>query len=72
MRRRFSLLVVVVLVVIALAASTFYLSSKTRGANRVATTRAAGDSTARPDSAARQEPDTMCFASRIGLPCDTQ
>jgi len=72
MRRRFSLLVVAVLVVLALLASTYYLSLRTRGANRIASTRPAGDSIARLDSAARQEPDTMCFAARIGLPCDTR
>jgi hypothetical protein len=74
MRRRFSLVLVAVLVVLAFVASTHYLSSRTRVADRIASTRPARASLARLDSAtradARQERDTMCFASRIGLPCD--
>jgi hypothetical protein len=74
MRRRFSLVLVAILVVLAFVVSTHYLSSRSRGAGRIASTRGAGDSSARLDSAvradARQEADTMCLASRIGLPCD--
>jgi hypothetical protein len=74
MRSRFSLVVAAVLVVLAFVASTHYLSSRTRDADGIASTRPARDSLTRLDSAtradARQEADTMCFASRIGLPCD--
>jgi hypothetical protein len=74
MRRRLSLVLVAVLVVLAVLASTYYLSPRTRGADRIASTGAVRDSLAGVDSAARadarQQVDTMCFASRIGLPCD--
>jgi len=74
MRRRFSLALLAVLVVLAVVVSTHYLSPRTRGARRVASTSASPDSLARLDSAARADAhadaDTMCFASRIGLPCD--
>jgi type II secretory pathway pseudopilin PulG len=74
MRRRFSLVLLAVLVVVAVYVSTNWLSHRTRGINRVASTSVARDSLARLDSAARAESredaDTMCFASRIGLPCD--
>jgi hypothetical protein len=72
MRRRSTLALVAVLVVIAIV-STRYVSLRNQAARRTA----AGeprDSVARLDSAARadarQDADTMCFASRIGLPCD--
>ena len=74
MRRRLSLVLVAVLVVLAVVVSAHYLSLRTRSADRIASTGPTHDSLARLDSAARadarQEADTMCFASRIGLPCD--
>jgi hypothetical protein len=74
MRRRFSLALLAVLVVLAVLVSTRYFSPRNRGAHRVASTGISRDSLARLDSAARAESredaDTMCFASRIGLPCD--
>jgi hypothetical protein len=74
MRRRFSLVLLAVLVVVAVFVSTHWLLHRARGVNRVASTSVARDSLARLDSAARAESredaDTMCFASRIGLPCD--
>jgi hypothetical protein len=74
MRRRLSLVLVAILVVLAGVASHHYLSPRTRGANRIASTGPARDSLASLDTTARadarQEADTMCFASRIGLPCD--
>ena len=74
MRRRLSLALLAVLVVLAVVVSTRYLSPRNRGMHQVASTSAARDSLATLDSAARadarQEADTMCFASRIGLPCD--
>jgi hypothetical protein len=74
MRRRLSLVVVAVLVVLAVVVSYHYLSPRNRAPNRIASTGPERDSLARLDSAARadarQDADTMCFASRIGLPCD--
>jgi hypothetical protein len=71
MRRRFSLALFAVLVVLAVVGSTYYLSPRVRG---TPSTRVSRDSVARLDSAARaearQDADTMCFASRIGFPCD--
>jgi hypothetical protein len=76
MRRRLSLVLVAILVVLAVAASYHYVSVRKRAMDNVALTGPGHDSLARLDSAARadarQEPDTMCFASRIGLPCDTR
>jgi uncharacterized protein YpmS len=68
MRRRFSLALIAVLVVLTVFVSTRYLSPRNQAARRVAA--AQRDSLARLDSAYRQEADTMCLASRIGLPCD--
>ena len=74
MRRRFSLALLAVLMVLAVGVTTQYLLPRNRAAHRVASTGASRDSLARLDSAARAEAraesDTMCFASRIGLPCD--
>jgi hypothetical protein len=74
MRRRLSLVLVAIVVVLAVVASILYLSPRTRSAGKIASTSPAADSLARLDSAARadarEERDTMCFASRIGLPCD--
>jgi hypothetical protein len=73
MRRRLSLVLVAVAVVLAVLVSAHYLSLRTRTAHRLASTRPAHDSLARLDSAARadaRQADTLCFASRIGLPCD--
>ena len=74
MRRRLSLVLVAILVVLAVVASYRYLSRRNRAADKIATTGPERDSLARLDSAARadarQEADTMCFASRIGLPCN--
>jgi uncharacterized protein YpmS len=74
MRRRLTLALLAVIVVLAVVVSTRYLSPRNRGTHQVASTSASRDSLARLDSAARaearQEADTMCFASRIGIPCD--
>jgi hypothetical protein len=74
MRRRHSLALLAVLVVLAFFASTRYLSPRNQAARRVAPTVEQRDTLARLDSAAgadsRQDVDTMCFASRLGLPCN--
>jgi len=74
MRRRLSLALLTVLVVLAVVVSLRYLSSRHQAARRVAQAGAPRDTLAEQDSAARaearQSADTMCFASRIGLPCD--
>jgi hypothetical protein len=76
MRRWLSLIVLAVLVVLAVVVSTQYLSPKSRRPRGVASAAVSSDSLAKLDSTARegsrQEVDTMCFASRIGLPCDQQ
>ncbi len=73
MRRRLSLVFVALLLILAVA-SYHYLSPRNRASHRIASTGPQLDSLARLDSAeradARQDADTMCFASRIGLPCD--
>ena len=69
MRRPLSLALLSLVVVFGIIASIHYLSPGARPAARVA----AADSIAQLDSAAETEPpvdDTMCVASRIGLPCD--
>ena len=70
MRRRLSLALLLILVAVA---SQQYLSHRARTASRLASARTPRDSLARVDSAARadslQSVDTLCFASRIGLPC---
>jgi hypothetical protein len=74
MRRRPSLVVLAVLVILAIVASTRYVSLRSRAAPRITSAGEPRDSVARLDSAAqaraRQDTDTMCFASRVGLPCD--
>lgn len=74
MRRRSSLALLAVLVVIGIVALTRYVSLSNRPALRVTSAGEPLDSVAQLDSAARadakQAIDTMCFASRIGLPCD--
>jgi hypothetical protein len=74
MRRRLSLALLAVLVVLAVVVSSRYLSSRNQAARRIASTSSPRDTLAEQDSAARAEArrsaDTMCFASRIGLPCD--
>ena len=74
MRRRTSMVLLVLLVILAIVASTGYVSRRNQAAGRIASAIEPRDSVARLDSAAqadaRQETDTMCFASRIGLPCD--
>jgi hypothetical protein len=74
MRRRSTLALVAVLVVIAIVASTRYVSLRNQAARTITAAGEPRDSVARRDSAARadarQDADTMCFASRIGLPCD--
>ena len=74
MRRRFSLALLAVLVLIAIVASTRYVSLRNQAARKIASAVQPRDSLAQLDSAARadarQNADTMCFASRIGLPCD--
>jgi hypothetical protein len=74
MRRRLSLALLIVLVVLAVVVSTRYLSQRNQATRRVAQAGAPRDTLAEQDSVARaearQSADTMCFASRIGLPCD--
>ena len=74
MRRRISLALLAVVVVIAIIVSTRYLLLRNQAGRRIATAGQPRDSAARLDSAAqadaRLETDTMCLASRIGLPCD--
>ena len=74
MRRRLSLVLAAILVVLAVVALYHHLSPGNRAPHRLATSGSERDSLARLDSAeradARQDADTMCFASRIGLPCD--
>jgi hypothetical protein len=74
MRRRLSLALFAVLVILAVVASLHYLSPRNRAARRLAAAGVPRDSIARLDSAAqadlRESIDTMCFASRIGFPCD--
>jgi type II secretory pathway pseudopilin PulG len=73
MRRRLSLALLAVFVVLAVVVSTRYLSPRNQATRKVASA-AQRDSLARLDSAARadarQSADTMCFASRLFLPCD--
>jgi len=73
MRRRLSLALFALLVVLAVVVSTYYLSPRNRATRRLAAG-APRDSLARLDSAApadlRESIDTMCFAARIGFPCD--
>lgn len=74
MRRRFSLALLAVLVVIVVFVSARHISSRNRAARRVASAGAPRDSAARADSVAeadaRRSADTLCFASRLFLPCD--
>jgi hypothetical protein len=74
MRRRLSLVLLAIFVVFAGVAIKHYLSSKARRGDRIASTAAPKDSLAILDSIARadarREADTMCLASRVGLPCD--
>lgn len=74
MRRRLFLALLAVLVVLTIVVSTRYRSPGTQPGRRVASAGAPRDSLARGDSAAearaRQSADTMCFASRLFLPCD--
>jgi hypothetical protein len=74
MRRRLSLVLLAVVVVVAIVTSARYMSPEGKAARRAAALGVSVDSLARLDSARRadfhQEADTMCFAARIGLPCD--
>ena len=74
MRRRSSLVLLALLVVLAIAASARYVTLRNQATRKMASAGAPRDSVARLDSAARaearQDIDTMCVASRIGLPCD--
>ncbi len=74
MRRRLSLALLAVLVVLAVVVSTRYRSPRNQAGPRVAAAGAPRDSLPRADSAAesdvRPSADTMCFASRLFLPCD--
>ncbi len=74
MRRHYSLALLAVVVVIAIVAASRYASLRNQAALRVTSDGEPLDSLARLDSAARgdarQVIDTMCFVSRIGLPCD--
>ena len=73
MRRRLSLALLAVLVIFAVFVSTRYRSRGTSATHRVSTNGVPRDSAALDSVAeanARQADDTMCFASRIGFPCD--
>jgi hypothetical protein len=74
MRRRSSLVLLALLVILAIVTSTRYVALRNQAARKIASAGEPRDSLARLDSAAqadaRQDTDTMCFASRIGLPCD--
>jgi hypothetical protein len=74
MRRRSSLALLALLVILAIVASTRYVSLRNQAAHTIASAGERRDSVARLDSAARADArrdiDTMCLASRIGLPCD--
>ncbi|MFL5622167.1 MAG: hypothetical protein ACJ8AB_05925 [Gemmatimonadaceae bacterium] len=74
MRRRLSLVLLTIIVALGVAVSRYYFAARARSAT-VVSTGSARDSIARRDSLARennrQDVDTMCMASRIGLPCDT-
>ena len=74
MRRRLSLTLLAVLVMLAIAVPWGYRSLRSHGVRRVASTGAPRDSLTRLDGTARADSqraaDTVCFASRIGLPCD--
>ncbi len=74
MRRRFSLALLAVFVIMAVVISTRRVGSRNQTARRAVSSNAPHDSLARADSAAeveaRHSADTMCFASRIFLPCD--
>jgi len=74
MRRRSSLALLALLVILAIVASTRYVSLRNQAARKIASAGEPRDSLARLDSAARADArrdiDTMCLASRIGLPCD--
>lgn len=77
MRRRFSLaLLAAVLVVAAIVLFIGYRTPVSPPGGRVASADSAADTLARFDSAqranARAARDTMCLASRIGLPCDSR
>ena len=72
MRRRLLLAVLTAVVVFAILLASRYLAPGTRG-ERAVSTASSRDTLANADSARRasaQEQDTMCFASRIGLPCN--
>jgi hypothetical protein len=74
MRRSSSILLLALLVILAIVTSTRYVALRNQAARKTASVGALRDSVARLDSAAqaeaRQDIDTMCIASRIGLPCD--
>jgi hypothetical protein len=74
MRRRIALLLFAVLVLFAVIAYARYTSLRPQTPRGVITVQASRDTIAQEDSAARaearQDLDTMCIASRFGLPCD--
>ena len=74
MPRRLSLALLAVFVILAVVVSTRHRSPRNQAGRRVAPTAGPRDSLASGDSAAeadaRQSADTMCFASRLFLPCD--
>ena len=74
MRRRLSLALLAVFVVIAVVVSTRHISFGNKDTRKVASAHTPRDSVARADSVAeadaRQSADTLCFASRLFLPCD--
>ena len=74
MRRGLMLALLAIVAVLAIVASARYLSARSQTSRRAAALGVSRDSLARLDSAtradSRQERDTMCLASRIGLSCD--
>jgi hypothetical protein len=76
-RRRLSLaLLAAILAVAAIVVAIAYRRPVPLPGDRVASADSAADTLARFDSAqranARAARDTMCLASRIGLPCDSR
>lgn len=74
MRRHPFIVLLVALVFIAIVGFARDVWLRNQSARGTVATGNPGDSIARQDSAAqndvRQTSDTMCIASRIGLPCD--
>lgn len=69
MRRRVSLTLIAFLVVIVMLIGARFQWARSHRSTRTAMTATQRDSL-RDSSARESEPDTACFASRLGLPCD--